>query len=159
MTDDDLKRNQLAQNMRFYGDMRFKQLTLFMGAMTLLGAGAVQYPSATLFGSYGVRGVLALAGMLFTGVMWVMEIRSTLAFYAARAQASDLWPRVGQKWLGLTATNAVLFLHFAFYWFWFWCAAHWNVRCVALSVSGVLGVILVVFSVKSYWPSWTYKDS
>lgn len=69
---DDARLSQLAENMRFYGDMRFKQLTLFMAAMTAVAGGiteASQY-----------RWWIALAGMCIAAVMWVMEVRSTINF-------------------------------------------------------------------------------
>ncbi|MBZ5702905.1 MAG: hypothetical protein LAN84_13800 [Acidobacteriia bacterium] len=159
MSNDDVKREQLAENMRFYGEMRFKQLTLLSGGMTLLGAGAVQYPDKVLFCAVSVRAVCALAGMLFTSILWVMEVRSTLGFYAAREHAMELWPRAKDpqgifRWF--SATNAVLLLHLIFYSFWFACAMHWGVRCFVLSLLAVWGLLLVLFTVVSYWPSWTY---
>ncbi len=99
MVEDDRKYAELAANMRFYGDMRFKQLTLLLTGMTLLVAGVAQYPTVDLFPSVPLRGALAVAGMLFTGVMWIMEVRSTISFFANRAQAKILWPHWEPRFL------------------------------------------------------------
>ena len=157
---DELRRNQMAENMRFYGDMRFKQLTLLMGAMTLVGAGVAQYPDVAVIRSLDVRALLAIAGMLFAGVMWVMEVRSTVNFFAAREQAKDLWPFWSPErfhWLNkvLNATNAVLALHIVFYWFWFWCAAVWQGGWLLLVVGSSAGGLLLVFSAVNYFQLWT----
>jgi hypothetical protein len=72
--------SQLAENMRFYGDMRFRQLTLFMAAMTAVAGGIV--------GSIQYRWWIALGGLCITAVIWVMEVRSTINFIAARNMRS-----------------------------------------------------------------------
>jgi hypothetical protein len=51
MSNDDARRAELGGNMRFYADMRFKQLTLFLAWLTLAGAGAAQYEIQQLIGS------------------------------------------------------------------------------------------------------------
>jgi hypothetical protein len=48
MSNDDARRAELGGNMRFYADMRFKQLTLFLAWLTLAGAGAAQYETQQL---------------------------------------------------------------------------------------------------------------
>lgn len=69
---EDLLLTQFAENIRFYSDMRFKQLTLLMAGMTAAGAafGSSQYAEH--------HGTIAIAAALFTAVMWIMENRSTL---------------------------------------------------------------------------------
>jgi hypothetical protein len=160
MSDDDRKGIQLVENIRFYGEMRFKQLTLFMAGMTVLGAGVAQYPSSKLFDGLELRIVLAVAAMLFTGVIWIMEVRSTLQAIASREQAKEFWPRPKPKHFGsINATNAVLVLYIVSYGFWFWCAQQWGTPLPALLLCGPLGLILLIFSAVSYYPLWTYKES
>jgi hypothetical protein len=65
----DTRLSQLAENYRFFGDTRFKQLTLFVAAMSAAGAGVAQYP--------GIRWWIALGALFVTGVMWVAEVRAT----------------------------------------------------------------------------------
>jgi hypothetical protein len=138
MSHDETRFAQLAENRRHYADMRFKQPTLLTGAMTALGAGVAQYP--------GLKVPLAVSAALFTSVMWVMEVRSTLFCVAIYAEAPGLYPpRLTSLFGWLNATTAVFFLHVALYAFWSWCAARWSESyCVA-----ALGV---VFSVGNYWP-------
>jgi hypothetical protein len=143
MDNDDHSQTQLGENLRFYGDMRFKQLTLLMAAMTALGAGIAQYAN--------LRGALAAVGMFFVGVMWVMEVRSTLYFNATREVAPQLWPRPPRAALHwLSATNAVLILHAAFYGLWLWCVAQWLSDVVLEVLGAALGVLFLVFTVTSY---------
>lgn len=150
MGNDDVRLTQLGENMRFYSDMRFKQLTLLMAAMTAVGAGVAQYPDFKV--------ALAIAGMLFTSVMWVMEVRSTLHFIAVRERAPDLWPPGVPTILPwLNATNAVLFLHIAFYGFWFSCAARWYRGILLRGLGIALGVLLLTFSIANYWRLWTHR--
>ena len=152
MGTDDVKLTQLCENMRFYGEMRFKQLTLLMAGMTAAGAGVAQYPL--------LKVPLAFAGMLFTSVMWVMEVRSTLYGVAHREAAPQLWPcpsAVRFRWLN--ATNAVLFLHMAFYAFWLWCGALWHPSCLLLILGIGLAVLLLVFSIANYWPLWKWHGA
>lgn len=40
---DDVAQTQWAENGRFFSDGRFKQLTLFVGGLTIAGAGIAQY--------------------------------------------------------------------------------------------------------------------
>lgn len=143
---------QLGENMRLYVDIRFKQLTLLMAAMTAAGAGVAQYPS--------LRWWLALAGMGFTAVMWVMEVRSTLFSLAVRDAAPQLWPPVRPKifpWI--TATLAVLLLHIAFYTSWLWCLRVWCRNCGWFWVGLGVGLLLVTYSVLNYWPYRAYTRS
>jgi len=147
---DDVRLAQLAENMRFYGDMRFKQLTLFMAAMTAVTGGIGQYPR--------YRWWIALAGVCITAAMWVMEVRSTLNFVAAHNEVPQLWVRSTSKpfpWL--TATSVVLLLHIGFYAFWLGCVKVWGQHAhISFWVGVIVGVMLLVFSIGNYWP---HKDS
>ena len=108
--EEEIKQTQFSENMRFYGDMRFKQLTLLMAAMTAAGAGVAQYPQ--------LSGPIAAAAAVFRAVMWVMEIRSTLYWVAFKEKVPTLWPSAKVTlWKQLNATNVVLFLHAFFYGF------------------------------------------
>ncbi len=141
---DETEQSQLAENLRFFGDMRFKQLTLFMAAMTAVAGGVVE--------SSQYRWWIALGGLCITGVMWVMEIRSTVNFNATHERAKAWWPRPKSKlfpWL--TATNAVLLLYVGFYAFWLFCLKRWCSTCCFSFFGGLLaGLGLVVFSVANY---------
>jgi hypothetical protein len=142
---DDIRLAQFAENMRFYGDMRFKILTLFLAAMTAVAGGIGQYPQH--------RWWLALAGVCITAAMRVMEVRSTLNFVALHNQTPELWLRSSSKlfpWL--TATSVVLVLHVGFYAFWLGCLRVWCHTCVSFCLGVTVGVILLIFSIVNYWP-------
>ncbi len=152
MSEDDTKRQQLAENMRFYADMRFKQLTLLVAWLTLAGGGVAQFDKVDLISNaLNVRQVLSLAAVVFTGVMWTMEVRATLYWRANRDAAPDLLPRPrDDMWAWLNATYAVLFLHVAIYFFWLWLAYAWSVNTWMVGACSLLGVVLVIFSVYEY---------
>lgn len=156
---DELRRTQIGENLRFYADMRFKQLTLLMTATTLLAAGVAQYGANPLFGSLTIGGVLSGAGMLITGAFWVMEVRSTLYWVAHREAAKELWPTpTSAKWRFLNATNVVLVVHMAFYAFWFWCAWEWYLRRWAVCSFAAIGLLLTVFTVLNYVQLWRHRE-
>jgi hypothetical protein len=149
------KFTQLAENMRFYADMRFKQIGVLTAVLTVAAAGAVQFPSTMLAGQTSVRTVLASFALLLTAVVWIMEVRSTLFWTAHRDEAADLWPAPpGAPFPWLTATNALLVLYASVYGFWLFCAVHWKLVTFMVAFFGVLGGLLLVFSVKAYLPLW-----
>jgi 8-oxo-dGTP pyrophosphatase MutT (NUDIX family) len=141
---EELRITQFAETLRFYGDMRFKQLTLFIGAMTAAGAGVAQF--------WNLRVLIAIAGMAVTAVMWTMEVRSTLYWRALWEKYPDLWPVPKTGCFGwLSATNVVLFLYLSFYVFWLECAFRWKPSLLLLVPGTAVVSLLVDFSVRSYW--------
>jgi hypothetical protein len=134
---------QRAENFRFYGDMRFKQLTLFMAAMTAVGAGVMQFPEN--------RSWIALGGLFVTAVMWVVEVRATLNAIAAHNAIPEVFPphRAFMPWLN--SSCAVLMLHIVCYGSWLWCVGAWCASPVPLYAGALIGPVLVVFSVVNYW--------
>jgi hypothetical protein len=143
---DDTRLAQLTENMRFYGDMRFKQLTLFMAAMTVATGRIIDHPAH--------RWWIALAALFITSVMWIMETRSTLYALALHNEIGDaFWPRPQVKlfrWLG--SSFAVLMLHASFYSFWLGCIRGWcPTCCVSFFVGLIVGIGLLSYSVFNYW--------
>jgi hypothetical protein len=158
-SNDDVRRQQLAENMRFYGDMRFKQLTLLMAWLSLVGGGVAQYGSINLVGETNVRQVLALSAVFFTIVMWVMEVRSTIQWVAHRDAAPELWPRpTNDPFRLVNSTNAVLIFHFGVCSFWLWCAYRWNANCVLATILGLLMLLVSVFSIYHYRHLWAHRE-
>jgi hypothetical protein len=114
-----LRLSQLAENMRFFADMRFKQLTLFMAAMTAVGTGIIE--------SFQYRWWIALGGLCITAVIWVMEVRSTMNFVTNHKKAKELWPREKPelfRWF--TSSHVVLLLYGGFYIVWLGCIKEWG---------------------------------
>jgi len=143
---------QLAENMRFYADMRFKQLTLLVAWLTLAGAGVAQYGEKQLVGSFCVRQVLAVSAVIFVGILWVMEIRASLYWRAHRGKAPELWPRPENHFLSwVNATNALFLFHIVVYLFWLYCAYMWCVGRFLLAILALIGAMIAFFGVYSYW--------
>ena len=147
----DERRTQLGENMRFYGDMRFKQLTLLIAWLTLAGAGVAQYGEKVLVGSLCVKQGLALSAVIFVGVLWIMEIQASLFWRAHRDQARDLWPRPDNYPFGwVNSTNALFVLHLVLYVFWLYCAFVWSANLALVEILGVIGVFILVVGVYGY---------
>jgi hypothetical protein len=145
---EETKLSQLAENMRFFADMRFKQLTLFMAAMTAVAAGIInpnQY-----------RWWIALGGLWITAVIWVMEIRSTINFIKNYNQATELWPRAKSKGCRfVTSSHAVLGLYGGFYATWLLCIKKWGPACcVSFYVGLIVGFALFLFSIANDHDLW-----
>lgn len=133
-----------AENMRFYGDMRFKQLSLFLAAMTAAGGGIAQLSA--------YRWWIALAALYVTAVLWVMETRSSLYGIANGKAAAGFWPRP-QRMLfpWLSATLVVFFLYVGFYAFWLRCIWAWYRCSFTFCVGSVVGLLLFMYSCVNYW--------
>jgi hypothetical protein len=149
---DDTRRSQLAENMRFYADMRFKQLTLFLAGLTLAAGGVAQYGTKELVGAITIRQGVAVAAALLTAVMWVMEVRSSIYWRVHREEVPDLWPRPKRDPFALlNATNSLLVLHLAIYSFWLWAGHGWGVSDWLIYALAALGVLLLTFSATCSW--------
>ena len=154
MSKDNLK-DQIAQNMRLYVDLRFKQLTLLIAWIAIIGAGISHFDDKIIVSDFELKLLLAIASMLITAVLWIMEIRSTLYWVAHRNSFPDLWPKPENakiKWIN--ASNAVLILYISIYFFWFRCTLQWGKSPVEKIVGGVVGISLLILSVINYWPLW-----
>jgi hypothetical protein len=153
-----MKISELVKNMRFYADMRFKQLTLLMAWLTIAAAGVATYGQNLLVGNLCVKQALALGSLLFTAVMWVMEVRATLYWKAHRDLVHNFWPRPKDDWFSrINATNALLVLYIAIYAFWLWCAWVWNAPRWATYILIIIGILLLFFSVWKYVKSEPHK--
>jgi hypothetical protein len=112
------KYNQVCQDYRFYGEMRFKQLTLF-SAVTVLLFNLATSEKAVLLSKHANKTILGVAGIFFTTVFWIMELRSTMYGIKTRAEKERIEQRRARKWELITASNAVLCLYGVSYAFWF----------------------------------------
>ncbi len=147
--------SQLAENHRFYGDMRFKQLTLFMAAMTAAAAGVIQAPNT--------RWWIAISALFVTAVMWVIEVRASLNGIVAREAIPQLFPRTREWfWPWINTTWAVLSLHVGFYILWLACIRIWRtpdvpaLRDVTFWIAVTIGSMLLIFSIVNYWRNRTF---
>jgi len=143
---------QLAENLRFYGNARFQQLTLFMAGLTAITAGMVHDETMKPFiYVLSLRAVLAIFGMLFTAVIWVMEVRSTIYWTIHWSCARHIWPLPATPWCEwLTASSAVAGLYFFTYIALWLCAYQWQVPWWLL-VSLVLPFVVVLI-----FTAWMY---
>ena len=154
---DEVARTQWAENGRFYSDGRFKQLTLFVGGLTLAGAGIAQYRDVVITPGITMGVVLAQASMLFTAVMWVLEVRFALLSVANWRRVPDLAPQIairGFSWLnGTTAVGALKCVAYGSFWS---CAKIWGLNRLSLAIWAAVGMVLVVFTVVAYYPQREY---
>jgi hypothetical protein len=151
---------EILSNMRFYADVRFKQLTLFLTATTLAFGGIAQFPGRSLIGPFTVRGALAVFGTLFTLAMLVLEFRAAAYWVAHREMVKQLWPQPNEptgRWTALrhvNATNAILALYLSILAGWL-CLAHVFVLTTLGLVMWLLVVLFVIAAlVKAYQPLW-----
>ena len=115
---------ELNNNLRFYGNMRFAQLTLF-SAITAAFLTIVFTIEPKILEP--TRTILKVGGMLVTIVFWVMEERSTGYALHFSKRIIELEKSLGYKgWTGrkmgtvalFSATNAVRLLYLCIFAFW-----------------------------------------
>lgn len=155
---------QVCDEHRFYGDMRFKQLSLY-GVVTALLVNAINSKEAAR-AAISVSAICVMA-VVSTSVLWIMEVRSSSygyrcqkrrdQFEISRQSASGAsFPPVEFHWTLVNATNTVLLLYVCSYLFWlwqWWVAVHHEAPIRGLLL--VLGFgILIAFSAREYWERW-----
>lgn len=165
MENEQIIKTQLAQTIRHYGDMRFKQLTLLMAGVPFLAAGIAirNYSTIKVLSWLELRGAVPFLGMLFTAVVWVMEVRSTILYNAARAHAKETNPSPNFRRFRklnlflhrcLNATTAVFALYISLYVAWWYCAELWYPGRWLFVLFTAAGLVLFVYSFFSYWGGW-----
>lgn len=154
---------QVCDEHRFYGDMRFKQLSLY-GVITALLVNAMNSKDVAT-ATISAKAICVIA-LLSTSVLWVMEVRSSLYGYRCQ-KAKDQFETNGSSasgivtdqpsfhWTLLNATNLVLVLYFCSYLFWLrqWIALEPRVY-VGHYLPMAWFMILIAFSVREYWQRW-----
>jgi hypothetical protein len=161
---------QSCEDHRFFGDMRFKQLTLWsVGVGFVLNALYGKEPPL-LKSDPCLAGWLYVAAFFWTAVIWVMEVRSTKQGIRSRACKEGLEKGVvealsteerhqdlSNKWTLLDATNAVAGLYGGF------CVV-WTLElyraCGTCTIPfwGVVAVLVVLFAftIREYWTLWEH---
>ena len=149
--DDKDRSKQIGDNLRFYSDARFKQLTLFLSWITLLAAGLLQFEANPAAKHLNLGQALPVFAMFVTAVFWVMEIRATLNWRAHREAEPSLWPRPPTDgWSWLNATHAVFVLYAGIYLVWFQVARLQSVGSLFTWLAALLGIVVLIFGVHSY---------
>ena len=166
---------QTYEDHRFYGDLRFKQLTVFALFTGVLLNAAVSDGGVPVLSGHHNRTLFSFIGMLFTAVFWVMEVRSTIwglhhrpkkgawAWESPASSGATPTPGVTFHWALLSATNAVLIIYIAPYglWWWVWKAAG-QMTCwgwVAWIGFAAVGFVLLVFTAREYLQIWNHARS
>lgn len=128
---------------RFFGNLRFTQLAFYGVAAGLL-LNAQRDGTSTI-----LQNRIALAGILVTGVVWLMEISSTLHGIAWKKLADPDPP----TWLlpPFNASNAALAFYVLAYLYW-WSMATEHLRIVKLGFW-----VLAVWSAFAYIPLWVHS--
>ena len=143
--------DQIAQNMRLYSDMRFKQLTLLLAWFAIAGGGISQYGEKIIVMHTALKVIVSVASLLVTAVVWVMEIRSSVLWAQSRKVIPDHWPGGPDVFLPwINATSAVLGFYVAAYAFWILCVFEWSSTYIIPFVGLAAGIFLIVFSVENY---------
>ena len=154
---------QASEDHRFYGDMRFKQLTLF-GVLSGLLLNALN--SQTL---HPLRWIFGLVGIASTTLLWIMEVRSSVhaqkaleikRFYEKQRTVHPP-TRFELRWTLINATNAILMFYLASFVSWtvvFLAGIH---RSLFYGIVLLLVLLLlVVFTIREYEPllkhAWKY---
>jgi len=152
-------KDQFSENVRFYSEMRFKQLTLLLAALAIVGVGITQNNVENIIGTWNGRSLLSLFSILFTAVMWVMEVRATQYWVENRKRVEENFPhpKVHRFLWWLDATNAVLLFYLAIFSFWIFSLSKWHPNG-SLSIGLIFSeLLLFLFSAVSYFPLWVHK--
>jgi hypothetical protein len=150
---------QSCEDFRFYGDMRFKQLTLWSVGMGFL-LNAMYGKDAALL-SVLHRGIWCAVSFFWTAAIWVMEVRSTVhgvrrLEYKTKVEGGGE-TGLSNKWTLLNASFAIALLYAA-------SGVAWSVQlltiwgaCVATFwVMAVAFALLVAFTAREYLPLWKH---
>jgi len=139
----DERDSQVHEWWRFFGNLRFTQLAFYgVAAGLLLNA---QHDGTSLI----LQNRIALAGILVTGVVWLMEISSTLHGIAWKKLANPDPP----TWLlpPFNASNAALAFYALAYWYWLSGLTE-HLRIIKLGFC-----VLGIWSVFAYLPLWFHS--
>ncbi len=139
----DEKTNAIHQWWRFFGNLRFSQLG-FYGVIAGLLLNAMRGDTSVL-----MTNRIAVAGVLVTAVVWLMEISSTLHGIAWKKRA-DVDPPAG-LFPPFNASNAVLGFYIFAYTFW-WRIATEHLRSICFTFW-----VLVTWSAIAYLPLWVHS--
>jgi hypothetical protein len=162
---------QTCENCRFYGDMRFKQLTLFgvIYGLLLNVLKDANTPGKVL--------TICSIGMIATTVLWIMEVRSFVHWLRAASLKEMFEGRaIGEaqlekatsnkdavpKWTLVNASNAVLLLYLISYLFWYVLFLGQLSDFARISSAVIFGLgclFLLVFSVIEYQPAFRHARS
>jgi len=148
---------QLGENLRFYGDMRFKQLTLLMAWLSAAAFGVLSFNDKQPAQFAAIVMALPHVTLAFIAILWIMEVRSTIHWAAHRLAMPELWPTPKRPfWSILSASNAVALWYFLMFVSWLWLAHSWQAPMCGIAAWSVVGVLLLIFNVVNYVR--TYQD-
>lgn len=142
---------ELQENMRFYGNMRFKQLTLFFAITGVLLA--VQFGNLVRVEDISPVGIIPVIGIIIVYVFYIMEIRAADNYWGFRklAKKYENDPSNGlviKQFINLkkekvcNATHAVHFLFLAFWIMWFYILSNNLVYIVSGAIILVIAVCI-----------------
>lgn len=155
------KETELYQNMRFYGEMRFKQLTVFLAWLAIAGTGVASDSGCeNILDGASLQLIIGFASMLVTGIIWIMEISSTKHFFAHRDNQDETikWPVANIQLRHLNATNATVLFYALSYFFWFYFTYTLKGNYVLLIIYGIVFLILLIHTVLNYKTLWNFKE-
>jgi hypothetical protein len=149
---------EYCADLRFYGDMRFKQLTVWSAGIgflinTIYGTHS---PSLTPY----AQGALFACAAFWTAIIWVMEVRSSIK----GARCTELkrsfeatHSSIQEKWTFLNATNAIALLYATTYLIVLVeLLKLWGWKTVTSWVVLVAWCVVISFNIREYWQLWQH---
>lgn len=144
-----------------YADNRFKQLTLWFAAMTLLITAGFHRDSNIALGPHPF--IVPLLGILLTSAFWVMEVSSTLReieVMEGLKPYEDLLPTPKLKhWTFFNHTNVTLILYIVSFALWAGLAGRGGLKGVYIVLIILVGAALLVYTAREYWHLWCYAKN
>ena len=141
----------IKANFQFYGEIRFKQLTLMMAWLSIAGVGIAQFGQYLIVRNIQLREIIAVASLLVTSVIWVMEVRSSIFGAELISRYPQLWPVPSKNFMPfVSATSVVLGFYIAVYAFWLWCVYEWRGTHIIFWISSAAFGFLLIFSIENY---------
>lgn len=150
---------QYCEDLRFYGNMRFKQLTLWSVGMGFLLH--VLYGGPPTEGGSYQMGNWYFAALCWTAVIWVMEVRSSVHGVRRMRLKGQFEPpgssELNPKWTLVNATNAVALLYAAASLAWLvQLTTLWGLKVATPWIGAAILVFLVAFTAREYHPMWAH---
>ncbi|HEX7288766.1 MAG TPA: hypothetical protein VF532_21465 [Candidatus Angelobacter sp.] len=150
---------ELSSDHRFFGDARFKQLTVWSAVTGFLLNAALSDKNSLSLMQHPF--ILPICGILFTSVFWVMEVRATLhgieALRSKRRFEVDFAVAPMARWTLFNHTNATLILYVLSYAVWWFLVYHADTKFwLASGPFLALGICLVAFTIREYKDIWIH---
>jgi sterol desaturase/sphingolipid hydroxylase (fatty acid hydroxylase superfamily) len=149
---------QLCEWRSRYADNRFKQLTLWIGAMTLLVTAGFHRESGLSLQNHSL--IIPSLGILLTSAFWIMEVCSTvkeIEVLESLRPYRDLIPGPTlNHWTFLNHTNVTLLLYLSAFVLWTILAKSGGLKAWEVLAITLWGALLLAFTIREYAHLWRH---